>query len=73
MNVTDLHNKERRLIHPEYHYRLAQLYDWKGKTDKAVKHYEKYVYIGNETGKCLPAIINAEKRIAELDKLSAKF
>jgi tetratricopeptide (TPR) repeat protein len=33
----DPNSKDRRLIHPKYHYRLAKLYQEKGWKDKAIK------------------------------------
>jgi serine/threonine protein kinase/Tfp pilus assembly protein PilF len=66
MDVTDLQNKERRLIRPEFHYRLAQLYEKQGKISKAIRHYKRYVNIGNITGRYLVHIINAEEMIAKM-------
>ena len=36
-------NKDRRLIHPLYHYRLAKLYQRKGLKQKAIKSYNKFI------------------------------
>jgi tetratricopeptide (TPR) repeat protein len=62
----DPNSKDRRLIHPKYHYLLAKLYeekDWKG---KAIEQYEKFLEIWKNADKDLPELIGAKARYANL-------
>ena len=62
----DPNSKDRRLIHPKYHYLLAKLYeekDWKG---KAIEQYEKFLEIWKDADKDLPELIGAKARYANL-------
>ena len=62
----DPNSKDRRLIHPKYHYLLAKLYeekDWKG---KAIEQYEKFLEIWKNADKDLPELINAKARYTNL-------
>ncbi len=62
----DPNSKDRRLIHPKYHYLLAKLYeekDWKG---KAIEQYEKFLEIWKNADEDLPELIGAKARYANL-------
>jgi tetratricopeptide (TPR) repeat protein len=61
--------KERYLINPRYHYRLAVLYEEKGLKDKAVKECKRFLDLWKNADKNLPEPIDAKKR---LDKLLGK-
>jgi tetratricopeptide (TPR) repeat protein len=64
----DPNSKDRLLIHPKYHYRLAKLYEEKGLKDKAIKQYERFLEIWNAADESLPELVDARAR---LDKLKA--
>jgi len=62
----DPQDKDRYLIHPRYHYRLAVLYEEKGLKDKAVKEYKRFLELWKEADKNLPEPIDAKKRLSKL-------
>ncbi len=68
----DPNSKDRRLIHPKYHYRLAKLYQEKGWPEKAIKEYEKFLEIWKDADKNLPESIDAKKRLAFLRETAMK-
>lgn len=47
-------------------YRIAQTYDKEGNTDKAIEHYEKFLYFEKNADSYLPEVENARKRLVEL-------
>ena len=59
-------SKERYLIHPKLHYRLAKLYEEKGAREKAHKEYEKFLDIWKNADEDLPELIDAKARYAKL-------
>jgi len=62
----DPESKERCLIHPLYHYRLAKLYEdktWKG---KAIEEYEKFLDFWKDADPGFPEVEDAKKRLAGL-------
>ena len=59
----DPNSKDRRLIHPKYHYRLAKLYDEKGWPGKAIEQYEKFLEIWKNADEDLPELIDARARL----------
>jgi tetratricopeptide (TPR) repeat protein len=63
----DPHLKERYLVHPVYHYRLAKLYQEKGWTGKAIEQYEKFLDIWKNADPDHPELEDAKKRLAELN------
>ena len=62
----DPNSKDRRLIHPKYHYRLAKLYEEKDWLSKAIKEYEKFLYFWKDADKNLPELVDAKARLARL-------
>ena len=56
------------LINPKYHYRLAQLYEEKGRYKQAIAEYVIYINILEESDAYLPEVNAARKRLAALKK-----
>jgi serine/threonine protein kinase/Flp pilus assembly protein TadD len=59
----DPKSKERCLIHPKYHFRLAKLYEEKALKDKAIKHYQKFLDLWNDADPDIPEVEEARKRL----------
>jgi len=64
----DPNSKDRRLIHPKYHYLLAKLYEENGLKEKAIDELEKFIEIWKDADKDLPELIDAKSRLAKLKK-----
>ena len=62
----DPQSKERRLIHPLYHFRLAKLYEEKGLKDKAIKHYRIFLDLWKDADPGIPELEEARKRLEGL-------
>ncbi len=67
----DSNGKERRLIHPLLHYRLAKLYEEKALTAKAIAQYEKFIMIWKNADKVFAEVPDAKARLAKLKKTAA--
>jgi len=66
MITFDPNSKDRRLIHPLYHYRLAKLYEQKGLTTKALEQYNKFLSIDNDADPKIPELIDAKTSAAKI-------
>jgi tetratricopeptide (TPR) repeat protein len=59
-------SKDRRLIHPKYHYRLGKLYEHTGQTDKAIEKYKRFLELWKNADAGQPDLIEAKQRLARL-------
>jgi serine/threonine protein kinase/Tfp pilus assembly protein PilF len=64
--VFDPESKDRFLIHPVYHYRLAKLYEEKGWQGKAIEHYKKFLSLWKDADPGIAEVEDAKKRVAGL-------
>jgi tetratricopeptide (TPR) repeat protein len=64
--AVDPNSLERPLIHPLYHYCLANLYLEKGLSDEAVSQYEQFLDIWKDAEEDLPELIDAKAKLARL-------
>ena len=62
----DPDTKDRRLINPVYHYRVAKLYEQTGKTEQALIAYRKFLELWKDADKDQPILIDATKRYTKL-------
>ena len=66
----DPQSKDRSLIHPLYHFRLALLYEQKGWKGKAIEHYEKFLSLWKDADPGIAEVEDARERLARLKELS---
>ena len=67
----DPKTREWRLIYPKYHYRLAKLYQLKGRLEEAIEQYQLFLKIWSNADADLPELQDAKIRLANLtDKTS---
>jgi serine/threonine protein kinase/Tfp pilus assembly protein PilF len=59
-------SRERRLIHPIYHYRLAALYEQKGWEGKALEEYELFLSLWKDADPGIAEVEDARKRLKAL-------
>ena len=62
----DPRSKDRRLIHPLYHYRLGKLYEEKGYSRKAISEYEKFLDLWKDADPGIAEVEDAKKRLVGL-------
>jgi serine/threonine protein kinase/Tfp pilus assembly protein PilF len=60
--------KNRSLINPLYHFRVAGIYEKKGEKSKAIEHYKKFLEIWKDADPELPEPGLAKARLAALGK-----
>ena len=68
----DPESKERFLINPKYHYRLAKLYEEKNWPGLAIQEYEKFLEIWKDADKHLPDMLDTKARLAKLEEMAAR-
>jgi len=59
-------SRDRRLIHPIYHYRLADLYREQGQTDHALEQYDQVLEIWKSGGARLEEVGSAKGKVEKL-------
>lgn len=70
LTTLNSNSRDRRLIRPTYHYKLATLYEEKGLKAKAIAEYEKFLDIWKNADPDQPELIDAKKRLAKLKSTS---
>lgn len=58
--------EEYHLVHPIYHFRLAELYEQKGLIPDAVRHYERFLDLWKDADADIAEIGEARRRLARL-------
>ena len=58
--------KDRRLINPTYHYRLAKIFEQTGKVEQAKAEYKKFLELWKDADKTLPELMDTKKRLIKL-------
>lgn len=68
MVTFDPKSKDRRLIHPLAHYRLAKVYEQAGRKNKAKASYKKFLEFWKNADSGRPEVEDARTRLSELSK-----
>jgi tetratricopeptide (TPR) repeat protein len=63
--IFDPASKDRRMLNPVYHYRLAQLYEQKSLREEAKKEYARFLQLWKEADPGIPEFADAKKRLAK--------
>ena len=66
LTVIGPQHRNRRLIHPIYHYRLAQIYEKKGQMSEAATEYERFLKLWEKADQRRPEVRDARSRLAVL-------
>ena len=61
-------SKERRLIHPRIHYRLAKVYEQNNQPEKAIEQFERFLELWKDADPGIAEVEDAKKSLAELKK-----
>ncbi|RME01659.1 MAG: hypothetical protein D6814_01055 [Calditrichaeota bacterium] len=64
----DPESRERFLIPPKYHYRLAKLYEKKGLKELAIEEYEKFLSFWKDADPDLSPLVDSRLRLAKLKR-----
>jgi tetratricopeptide (TPR) repeat protein len=64
----DKKDKDRRLIHPLYHYRLAKIYEVKENKEKAIEQYEKLLQIWKNADESIKEKKDAMVRLEKIKR-----
>jgi tetratricopeptide (TPR) repeat protein len=66
LTTFDPSSRDRRFIHPQYHYRLATLYHDKDDLARAAEEYGKFLDLWKDADKCFSEIEDARQNLARL-------
>jgi tetratricopeptide (TPR) repeat protein len=66
LTVIGPEHQNRRLVHPIYHYRLAQVYEKKGMRADAIREYERFLKLWEKAERVRPETADARSRLAGL-------
>jgi tetratricopeptide (TPR) repeat protein len=66
LTAIDPSHTNRRLIHPIYHYRLAQVFEKKGMNVQAVAEYERFVKLWEKADPPRPEVKASRDRLSKL-------
>jgi serine/threonine protein kinase/Tfp pilus assembly protein PilF len=62
----DPESKERRLVHPRIHYRLAKVYEQNNQSEKAIERYTIFLELWKDADPGMAEVEDARKRVASL-------
>jgi serine/threonine protein kinase/Tfp pilus assembly protein PilF len=60
-------SRDRRIMHPKYHYDVARLYQENGQKHKAIQHYQKFLELWKNADENIPEFIDAGKQLKKLN------
>jgi len=64
----DPESKERRLIHPRIHFRLAKVYEQNNQSEKAIEQYARFLELWKDADPDIAEIEDAKNRLVDLKK-----